>query len=170
MGDGFWPALSGLDFVMEEAASWHGVSHAVMRILDPRRRHAAVYRPASYHTFRALSMRRAISRLETFHRLPRLSKRVEPKGEENPEKSELATAAFIPIKNTNYRVNTRSAKSSGPRAWCALSRAFHRGLVVESLWTEVAAAGRRRPAGSSPAHIGEDRKIPDFTNPEGRQG
>jgi len=40
-----------------------------------------------------------------------------PKGEEVAEKSEFATAAFIPYQTPNYRIEYTLAKSSVPRAW-----------------------------------------------------
>jgi isoquinoline 1-oxidoreductase beta subunit len=89
-----------------------------------------------------------------------------PKGEEAPEKSEFATAAFIPYQTPNYRVEYTLAKSAVPRAWWRSVEHSSSGFVVECFVDELAAAAGADPLEFRLRLIGDDRKIPDFTNPK----
>jgi CO/xanthine dehydrogenase Mo-binding subunit len=89
-----------------------------------------------------------------------------PKGEEQAEKSEFATAAFIPYQTVNYRVEYTLAKSGVPRAWWRSVEHSTSGFVVECFVDELAAAAGANPLEFRLRLIGDDRKIPDFTNPK----
>src|SRR6202008_3101821 len=89
-----------------------------------------------------------------------------PKGEESAEKSEFATASFIPYLTPNYRIEYTLAKSSVPRAWWRSVEHSTSGFVVESFVDELAHAAGADPLEFRLRLIGEDRKIPDFTNPK----
>src|SRR5207237_8808373 len=87
-------------------------------------------------------------------------------GKEKPEASEFATAAFIPYDTTNFRVEYALAHSGVPRAWWRSVEHSTSGFVVESFVDELAAAAGADPLEFRLRLIGEDRKIPDFTNPK----
>jgi isoquinoline 1-oxidoreductase beta subunit len=89
-----------------------------------------------------------------------------PKGEEAAEKSEFATAAFIPYQTPNYRIEYTLAKSSVPRAWWRSVEHSTSGFVVESFVDELANAAGADPLEFRLRLIGEDRKVPDFTDPK----
>jgi isoquinoline 1-oxidoreductase subunit beta len=88
------------------------------------------------------------------------------KGEAEAENSEFATATFIPYRTPNYRVEYALAKSSVPRAWWRSVEHSSSGFVVESFVDELAAAAGADPYQFRLKMIGEDREIPDFTNPK----
>jgi isoquinoline 1-oxidoreductase beta subunit len=87
------------------------------------------------------------------------------KGAANPENSEFATAAFIPYQVPNYRVEYTLAQSSVPRAWWRSVEHSTSGFVVESFVDELAVAAGADPLEFRLRMIGEDRKIPNFTDP-----
>jgi isoquinoline 1-oxidoreductase beta subunit len=89
-----------------------------------------------------------------------------PKGAESPEKSEFATAAFIPYETPNFRVEYTLAQSGVPRAWWRSVEHSSSGFVVESFVDELAHAAGDDPLAFRLRLIGGDRKIPDFTNPK----
>ncbi len=125
------------------------------------------YRPASYHHFSgALDAKGNLAAWKHFQTSTSIEAMWNPKGEENPEKSEFATAAFIPYQTPNYRVEYTLAKSSVPRAWWRSVEHSTSGFVVESFVDELAAAAGADPLEFRLRLIGEDRKIPDFTNPK----
>jgi CO/xanthine dehydrogenase Mo-binding subunit len=89
-----------------------------------------------------------------------------PKGAETPENSEFATAMFIPYRTPNYRVEYTLAKSGVPRAWWRSVEHSSSGFVVECFADELAIAAGADPLEFRLNMIGDDRKIPDFTNPK----
>jgi len=89
-----------------------------------------------------------------------------PKGAETPENSEFATAAFIPYQTPNYRVEYTLAKSGVPRAWWRSVEHSTSGFVVECFVDELATAAGADPLEFRLRAIGDDRKVPDFTDPK----
>ena len=87
-------------------------------------------------------------------------------GNEKPEASEFATAAFIPYETPNFRVEYALAQSGVPRAWWRSVEHSSSGFVVESFVDELAAAAGVDPLAFRLRLIGDARKIPDFTNPK----
>src|SRR5206468_5791412 len=87
-------------------------------------------------------------------------------GTEQAENGEFGTAAFIPYKSANYRVEYTLAKSGVPRAWWRSVEHSSSGFVVETFADELAAAAGVDPLEFRLRMIGDDRKIPDFTNPK----
>jgi isoquinoline 1-oxidoreductase subunit beta len=125
------------------------------------------YRPASYHHFSgALDAKGDLVAWKHFQTSTSIDAKWSPKGEESPEKSEFATAAFIPYVAPNYRVEYTLAKSSVPRAWWRSVEHSSIGFVVESFVDELAHAAGVDPLEFRLRLIGDDRKIPDFTNPK----
>ena len=167
MGGGFGRRYQA-DFVMEAAqvARVSGKPVMVFWTRDDDMQHG-FYRPASYHHFSgALDAKGSVAAWKHFQTSTSIEAMWNPKGEENPEKSEFATAAFIPYQTPNYRVEYTLAKSSVPRAWWRSVEHSSSGFVVESFMDELAVAAGADPLEFRLRHIGEDRKIPDFTNPK----
>jgi isoquinoline 1-oxidoreductase beta subunit len=88
------------------------------------------------------------------------------KGEEKAEESEFGTAAFIPYQTSNYRVEYALAMSGVPRAWWRSVEHSSSGFVVECFVDELAALAGADPLEYRLRLIGDDRAIPDFTNPK----
>jgi isoquinoline 1-oxidoreductase subunit beta len=167
MGGGFGRRYQA-DFVMEAAqvAKVSGKPVMVFWTRDDDMQHG-FYRPASYHHFSgALDAKGNVAAWKHFQTSTSIEAMWSPKGEENPEKSEFATAAFIPYQMPNYRVEYTLAKSSVPRAWWRSVEHSSSGFVVESFVDELAVAAAVDPLEFRLRLIGEDRKIPDFTNPK----
>ena len=167
MGGGFGRRYQA-DFVMEAAqvAKVSGKPVMVFWTREDDMQHG-FYRPASYHHFSgALDAKGSVAAWKHFQTSTSIEAMWNPKGEENPEKSEFATAAFIPYQTPNYRVEYTLAKSSVPRAWWRSVEHSSSGFVVESFMDELAVAAGADPLEFRLRHIGEDRKIPDFTNPK----
>jgi len=167
MGGGFGRRYQA-DFVMEAAqvAKVSGKPVMVFWTREDDMQHG-FYRPASYHHFSgALDAKGNLAAWKHFQTSTSIEAMWNPKGEENPEKSEFATAAFIPYQTPNYRVEYTLAKSSVPRAWWRSVEHSTSGFVVESFVDELAAAAGADPLEFRLRLIGEDRKIPDFTNPK----
>jgi isoquinoline 1-oxidoreductase beta subunit len=167
MGGGFGRRYQA-DFVMEAAqvAKVSGKPVMVLWTREDDMQHD-FYRPASYHRFAgALDAKGNLAAWRHFQTSTSIDAMWSPKGEENPEKSEFATAAFIPYQTPNYRVEYTLAKSSVPRAWWRSVEHSTSGFVVESFVDELASAAGVDPLEFRLRLIGDDRKIPDFTNPK----
>ncbi|HKV62783.1 MAG TPA: xanthine dehydrogenase family protein molybdopterin-binding subunit [Candidatus Acidoferrum sp.] len=167
MGGGFGRRYQA-DFVMEAAqvAKVSGKPVMVFWTRDDDMQHG-FYRPASYHHFSgALDGQGNMAAWKHFQSSTSIDAMWSPKGKETPENSEFATAAFIPYRAPNYRVEYTLAQSSVPRAWWRSVEHSSSGFVVESFVDELATAAGADPLEFRLRHIGDDRKIPDFTNPK----
>jgi isoquinoline 1-oxidoreductase beta subunit len=167
MGGGFGRRYMG-DFVME-AAQISKVTGKPVMVLWTREddmRHD-FYRPASYHHFSgALNANGTIEAWKHFQTSTSIEAMWNEKGAANPEKSEFATAAFIPYHAPNYRVEYTLAQSGVPRAWWRSVEHSTSGFVVESFVDELAVAAGADPLEFRLRMIGADRTIPDFTDPK----
>jgi len=166
MGGGFGRRYMG-DFVME-AAQISKVTGKPVMVLWTREDDMQhdFYRPASYHHFcGVLDEKGQLAAWKHFQTSTSIEAMWSPKGEEQAEKSEFATAAFIPYQTPNYRVEYTLAKSGVPRAWWRSVEHSTSGFVVECFVDELAAAAGADPLDFRLRLIGDDRKIPDFTNP-----
>jgi isoquinoline 1-oxidoreductase beta subunit len=167
MGGGFGRRYQA-DFVMEAAqvAKASGKPVMVLWTRDDDMQHG-FYRPASYHRFAgALDEKGNLAAWKHFQTSTSIEAMWNPKGEEAAEKSEFATAAFIPYQTPNYRIEYMLAKSSVPRAWWRSVEHSTSGFVVESFVDELANAAGADPLEFRLRLIGEDRKVPDFTDPK----
>jgi isoquinoline 1-oxidoreductase beta subunit len=167
MGGGFGRRYQA-DFVMEAAQVGKVVGKPVMVLWtrEDDMQHD-FYRPASLHRFAgALDAKGNLTAWKHFQTSTSIDAMWNPKGEEAPEKSEFATAAFIPYQTPNYRVEYTLAKSAVPRAWWRSVEHSSSGFVVECFVDELAAAAGADPLEFRLRLIGDDRKIPDFTNPK----
>jgi isoquinoline 1-oxidoreductase beta subunit len=167
MGGGFGRRYQA-DFVMEAAqvAKVSGKPVMVFWTREDDMQHG-FYRPASYHHFAgALDSKGNLAAWKHFQTSTSIEAMWSPKGSENPEKSEFATAAFIPYQTPNYRIEYTLAKSAVPRAWWRSVEHSTSGFVVESFVDELAAAAGADQLEFRLRLIGDDRKIPDFTNPK----
>jgi len=167
MGGGFGRRYQA-DFVMEAAqvAKVSGKPVMVFWTREDDMQHG-FYRPASYHHFSgALDAKGNMAAWKHFQSSTSIDAMWSPKGKETPENSEFATAAFIPYHAPNYRVEYTLAQSSVPRAWWRSVEHSSSGFVVESFVDELAVAAGADPLEFRLRHIGDDRKIPDFTNPK----
>ena len=168
MGGGFGRRYQG-DFVLEAAQISKATGKPIMVLWtrEDDMQHD-FYRPASYHRFSgALDAQGNLAAWKHYQTSTSIGAMWNPK--EPPENSEFATAAFIPYKTPNYRIEYALAKSSVPRAWWRSVEHSTGGFVVESFVDELAHAAGADPLEFRLRLIGEDRKIPDFTNPkEGR--
>lgn len=167
MGGGFGRRYQA-DFVMEAAqvAKATGKPVMVLWTREDDMQHD-FYRPASYHRFwGALDDKGNLLGWKHFQTSTSIEAMWGSKGEQEAEKSEFATAAFIPYRAPSYRVEYTLAKSAVPRAWWRSVEHSSSGFVVESFVDELAAAAKADPLEFRLRLIGEDRKIPDFTNPK----
>jgi isoquinoline 1-oxidoreductase subunit beta len=167
MGGGFGRRYQA-DFVMEAAQVAKATRKPVMVLWtrEDDMQHG-FYRPASYHRFSgALDEKGNLAVWKHFQTSTSIEAMWNPKGEEVAEKSEFATAAFIPYQTPNYRIEYTLAKSSVPRAWWRSVEHSTSGFVVESFVDELANAAGADPLEFRLRLIGDDRKIPDFTNPK----
>jgi isoquinoline 1-oxidoreductase beta subunit len=167
MGGGFGRRYQA-DFVMEAAqvAKVSGKPVMVFWTREDDMQHG-FYRPASYHHFSgALDAKGNLAAWKHFQTSTSIDAMWSAKGAETPENSEFATAAFIPYQTPNYRLEYTLAKSSVPRAWWRSVEHSSSGFVVESFVDELAAAAGADPLEFRLRLIGDDRKIPDFTNPK----
>jgi isoquinoline 1-oxidoreductase beta subunit len=167
MGGGFGRRYMG-DFVMEAAqiSKQTGKPVMVLWTREDDMQHD-FYRPASYHRFSgALDGKGNLAAWKHFQTSTSIEAMWNPKGEESPEKSEFATAAFIPYQTANYRVEYTLAKSGVPRAWWRSVEHSTSGFVVECFVDELASAAGADPLEFRLRLIGGDRKIPDFTDPK----
>jgi isoquinoline 1-oxidoreductase subunit beta len=171
MGGGFGRRYQG-DFVMEAAqvaARTAGKPVMLLWTREDDMQHD-FYRPASYHRLSgALDKKGKLLAWKHFQTSTSIEAMWNPKGEETPEKSEFAAAAFIPYQTPNFRVEYTLAKSGVPRAWWRSVESSSSGFVVEGFVDELAHEAGEDPLAFRLRLIGADRKIPDFTNPkEGR--
>ena len=167
MGGGFGRRYMA-DFVMEAAqvSKQTGKPVMVLWTREDDMQHD-FYRPSSYHHLSgAVDSGGAIVAWKHFQTSTSIEAMWSPKGEENPEKSEFATAAFIPYLTPNYRIEYTLAKSGVPRAWWRSVEHSTSGFVVESFVDELAAAAAADPLEFRLRSIGADRRIPDFTDPK----
>ena len=167
MGGGFGRRYQA-DFVMEAAqvAKATGKPVMVLWTREDDMQHD-FYRPASYHKLQgAISKDGTVACWKHFQTSTSIDAMWGEKGEAEAENSEFATAAFIPYRTPNYRVEYALAKSSVPRAWWRSVEHSSSGFVVESFVDELAAAAGADPYQFRLKMIGEDREIPDFTNPK----
>jgi CO/xanthine dehydrogenase Mo-binding subunit len=167
MGGGFGRRYMA-DFVMEAAqvSKQTGKPVMVLWTREDDMQHD-FYRPSSYHHFSgAVDSAGAITAWKHFQTSTSIEAMWNPKGEESPEKSEFATAAFIPYQTPNYRIEYTLARSGVPRAWWRSVEHSTSGFVVESFVDELAAAAGADPLEFRIRSIGGDREIPDFTDPK----
>jgi isoquinoline 1-oxidoreductase subunit beta len=167
MGGGFGRRYMA-DFVMEavQISKQTGKPVMVLWTREDDMQHD-FYRPASYHHFSgALDDRGNIAAWKHFQTSTSIEAMWNPKGKEAPEKSEFATAVFIPYQTPNYRVEYTLAESGVPRAWWRSVEHSTSGFVVECFVDELATAAAADPLEFRLRSIGSDRKIPDFTDPK----
>ena len=167
MGGGFGRRYMA-DFVMEAAqiSKQTGKPVMVLWTREDDMQHD-FYRPASYHHFSgALDDKGNLAAWKHFQTSTSIEAMWNPKGKEAPEKSEFATAAFIPYQTPNYRVEYTLAESGVPRAWWRSVEHSTSGFVVECFVDELATAAGADPLEFRLRSIGNDRKIPDFTDPK----
>jgi isoquinoline 1-oxidoreductase subunit beta len=167
MGGGFGRRYMG-DFVME-AAQVAKVTHKPIMVLWTREDDMQhdFYRPASYHHLSgAVDTNGNLAAWKHFQTSTSIDAMWSPKGKETPENSEFATAIFIPYQTPNYRIEYTVAQSGVPRAWWRSVEHSTSGFVVESFVDELAAAAGADPLAFRLRLIGDDRTIPDFSNPK----
>jgi CO/xanthine dehydrogenase Mo-binding subunit len=167
MGGGFGRRYQA-DFVMEAAqvAKQTGKPVMVVWSREDDMQHG-FYRPASYHHFSgALDDKGNITAWKHFQTSTSINSMWDAKGDEEAEKSEFGTAAFIAYQTPNYRVEYTPAKSGVPRAWWRSVEHSSSGFVVECFADELAAAAGADPLEFRLRSIGPDRKIPDFSDPK----
>jgi isoquinoline 1-oxidoreductase subunit beta len=156
------------DFVMEAAQVAKVVGHKPVMVLWTREDDMQhdFYRPASYHRFQgAIDANKNVIAWKHFQTSTSIAAVWSKDGLEKPDQSEFATAAFIPYQAKNYRVEYTLAKSGVPRAWWRSVEHSSSGFVVECFIDELASAAGADPLEFRLRMIGEDRKIPDATNP-----
>ncbi len=169
MGGGFGRRYHA-DFVMEAAqvAKATGKPVMVLWTREDDMQHD-FYRPASYHHMQgAVDAQGHLAAWKHFQSSTSIAAVWDKNGQEKPEASEFATAAFIPYVTPNFRVEYVLAKSGVPRAWWRSVEHSSGGFVVETFVDELAAAAGADPLAFRLRLIGDARKIPDFTSPEGK--
>jgi isoquinoline 1-oxidoreductase subunit beta len=167
MGGGFGRRYMG-DFVME-AAQISKVTGKPVQVLWTREDDMQhdFYRPASYHKLSgAIDAQGNLAAWKHFQTSTSIDAMWSKDGEAHPENSEFATALFIPYAAPNYRVEYTLAKSGVPRAWWRSVEHSSSGFIVECFVDELASAAGADPYEFRLKLIGDDRKIPDFTNPK----
>jgi isoquinoline 1-oxidoreductase subunit beta len=167
MGGGFGRRYQA-DFVMEAAqvAKATGKPVMVLWTREDDMQHD-FYRPASYHKFSgAIDSDGKIAAWKHFQTSTSIAAMWNDKGEEDKGDGEFGTAAFIAYQPENYRVEYTLAKSGVPRAWWRSVEHSSGGFVVESFVDELAALAGVDPVEYRQKQIGNDRAIPDFTNPK----
>ena len=167
MGGGFGRRYQA-DFVMEAAQVAKAVGKPVMVLWtrEDDMQHD-FYRPASYHRmWGALDAQGNLAAWKHFQSSTSIAAMWRQNGTEQAENGEFGTAAFIPYKSANYRVEYTLAKSGVPRAWWRSVEHSTSGFVVESFVDELAAAAGVDPLEFRLRLMGDDRKIEDFTNPK----
>jgi isoquinoline 1-oxidoreductase subunit beta len=167
MGGGFGRRYMA-DFVMEAAqiSKQTGKPVMVLWTREDDMQHD-FYRPASFHHFSgAVNDDGSVAAWKHFQTSTSIDAMWSPKGKEAPEKSEFATAVFIPYQTPSYRVEYTLAESGVPRAWWRSVEHSTSGFVVECFVDELASAAGADPLEFRMRSIGADRKIPDFTDPK----
>src|SRR5256885_11512411 len=167
MGGGFGRRYQA-DFAMEAAQVAKAVGKPVQLVWsrEDDMTHD-FYRPASYHRVNgAVDEKGNILAWRHKSTSTSIAEWWDKNGNEKPEASEFATAAFIPYETPNFRVEYALAQSGVPRAsWRSVEHSSS-GFVVESFVDELATAAGADPLAFRLKLIGDDRKIPDFTNPK----
>jgi isoquinoline 1-oxidoreductase beta subunit len=167
MGGGFGRRYQA-DFVMEAAQVAKAIGDKPVMVLWTREDDMQhdFYRPASYHHMQgAVDAEKSVTAWKHFQTSTSIAAVWSKDGQEKPDQSEFATAAFIPYQTKNYRVEYTLAKSGVPRAWWRSVEHSSSGFVVECFIDELAAAAGADPLEFRLRMIGPDRKIPDVTNP-----
>jgi isoquinoline 1-oxidoreductase subunit beta len=124
------------------------------------------YRPAAYHRLQgAVDSQGALLAWKHFQTSTSIAAMWEKNGLEKPEQSEFGTAAFIPYRTPNFRVEYALAQSGVPRAWWRSVEHSGGGFVVESFVDELAHAAGADPVAFRLKLLGEPRIIPDFFGP-----
>ena len=167
MGGGFGRRYMG-DFVMEAAqiAKVTGKPVQVLWTREDDMQHD-FYRPSSYHKMAgAVDAQGNLAAWKHFQTSTSIDAMWSKDGEAHAENSEFATALFIPYATPNYRVEYTLAKSGVPRAWWRSVEHSTSGFIVECFVDELAVAAGADPYEFRMKLIGDDRKIPDFTNPK----
>jgi len=167
MGGGFGRRYQA-DFAMEAAQVAKAVGKPVMVLWtrEDDMQHD-FYRPASYHKLSgAVDSDGKVAAWKHFQTSTAIAAMWDEKGEETAGPGEFGTAAFIPYQAANYRVEYTLAKSGVPRAWWRSVEHSSSGFVVESFADELAALAGADPLEFRLRQIGDDRTIPDFTNPK----
>jgi isoquinoline 1-oxidoreductase beta subunit len=157
------------DFVMEAAQVAKVVGNKPVMVLWTREDDMQhdFYRPASYHHMQgAVDADKNVTAWKHFQTSTSIAAVWSKDGQEKPDQSEFATAAFIPYQAKNYRVEYTLAKSGVPRAWWRSVEHSSSGFVVECFVDELAAAAGADPLEFRLRLIGDARKIPDATNPK----
>lgn len=167
MGGGFGRRYQA-DFAMEAAQVSKATGKPVMVLWtrEDDMQHD-FYRPASYHKLSgAVGSNGKLEAWKHFQTSTAIAAMWEEKGEENAGPGEFGTAAFIPYQAPNYRVEYTLAKSGVPRAWWRSVEHSSSGFIVESFIDELAALAGADPLEFRLLQIGDDRAIPDFTDPK----
>ena len=124
------------------------------------------YRPAAYHRLQgAVDPQGALVAWKHFQTSTSIAAVWEKNGLEKPEQSEFGTAAFIPYRTPNFRVEYTLAQSGVPRAWWRSVEHSGCGFVVESFVDELAHAAGADPLAFRLKLLGDPRIIPDFFGP-----
>lgn len=167
MGGGFGRRYQA-DFVMEAAqvAKVTGQPVMVLWTREDDMQHD-FYRPSSYHKFSGtVESDGKLAAWKHFQTSTSIGSMWGDKGEKDTGEGEFGTAAFIPYRTPNYRVEYSLAKSGVPRAWWRSVEHSSSGFVVESFVDELAALAGADPLQYRLQQIGDDRVIPDFGNPK----
>jgi len=167
MGGGFGRRYMG-DFVMEAAqiAKATGKPVQVLWTREDDMQHD-FYRPSSYHKMvGAVDAQGNLAAWKHFQTSTSIDAMWSKDGESHAENSEFATELFIPYATPNYRVEYTLAKSGVPRAWWRSVEHSTSGFIVECFVDELAVAAGADPYEFRLKLIGDDRKIPDFSNPK----
>jgi isoquinoline 1-oxidoreductase beta subunit len=157
------------DFVMEAVQVAKVVGNKPVMVLWTREDDMQhdFYRPASYHHMQgAVDADKNVAAWKHFQTSTSIAAVWSKDGQEKPDQSEFATAAFIPYQAKNYRVEYTLAKSGVPRAWWRSVEHSSSGFVVECFIDELAHAAGADPLEFRLRMIGDARKIPDATNPK----
>jgi len=169
MGGGFGRRYQA-DFVVEAAqvAKATGKPVMVLWTREDDMQHD-FYRPASYHRLQgAVDAQGNLAAWKHFQTSTSIAAVWEKNGLEKPEQSEFGTAAFIPYRTPNYRVEYTLAQSGVPRAWWRSVEHSSGGFVVESFVDELAHAAGADPVAFRLKLLGDPRVIPDFGSTESR--
>jgi isoquinoline 1-oxidoreductase beta subunit len=163
MGGGFGRRYQA-DFVMEAAQVAKKVGKPVMVLWtrEDDMQHD-FYRPASYHKMQgAVDADGNLAAWKHFQTSTSIAAKWGDKSEEDDGKGEFGSAANIPYRTPNYRIEFTLAHSSAPRAWWRSVESSSTGFVVESFVDELAAAAGQDPLEFRLKLIGENRNIPQF--------
>jgi isoquinoline 1-oxidoreductase subunit beta len=167
MGGGFGRRYQA-DFVMEAAQVSKSTGKPVMVLWtrEDDMQHD-FYRPASYHRFQgAVADDGKLICWKHFQTSTSIGSMWGAKDDQAAARGEFGTASFIPYQPANYRCEYTLAKSAVPRAWWRSVEHSTSGFVVESFIDELAALTGADPYEYRLRMIGDDREIPNFTDPK----